>query len=44
MDLRDFFAEDTIGLNLTGDSKDAVLQELIGLLKRRPLAPCASIP
>ncbi len=32
MDLREFFAEEAIGLDLTGDSKDAVLQELIGLL------------
>jgi mannitol/fructose-specific phosphotransferase system IIA component (Ntr-type) len=33
MTLREFFAEDAIGLNLTGDSKDAVLRELIALLK-----------
>ncbi len=32
MDLREFFAAEAIGLDLTGDSKDAVLQELIGLL------------
>ncbi len=31
MDLREFFAVEAIGLDLTGDSKDAVLQELIGL-------------
>ena len=32
MDLRELFAAEAIGLDLTGDSKDAVLQELIGLL------------
>lgn len=33
MDLREFFAVEAIGLNLTGDSKDVILQELIALLK-----------
>ncbi len=33
MELREFFAEDAIELNLRGTSKDDVLKELIGLLK-----------
>ncbi len=33
MDLREFFAVEAIGLNLTGDNKDVILQELIALLK-----------
>jgi PTS system nitrogen regulatory IIA component len=33
MELRDFFSEDAIELNLQSTSKDDVLKELIGLLK-----------
>src|SRR5688500_4136971 len=33
MELRDFFSEDAIELELKGTSKDDVLKELIGLLK-----------
>jgi mannitol/fructose-specific phosphotransferase system IIA component (Ntr-type) len=33
MDLREFFSEDAIKLDLEGTSKDEVLKELIGLLK-----------
>ena len=33
MDLRDFFTEDAISLDLKGETKDDVLRELIGLLK-----------
>ena len=33
MDLRDFFTEDAISLDLKGETKDDVLKELIGLLK-----------
>lgn len=33
MELRDFFAEDAVELNLQSTSKDDVLKELIGLLK-----------
>jgi mannitol/fructose-specific phosphotransferase system IIA component (Ntr-type) len=33
MDLRDFFTEDAISLDLKGSTKDDVLKELIGLLK-----------
>lgn len=33
MELRDFFSEDAIELELTGTSKDDVLKELIALLK-----------
>ena len=33
MELREFFSEDAIKLDLSGDSKDDVLRELIGLLK-----------
>ncbi len=33
MHLREFFAEDAIDLNLKSTSKDAVLKELVGLLK-----------
>lgn len=33
MELREFFAEDAIQLNLEGATKDDVLKELIGLLK-----------
>ena len=33
MQLRDYFAADAVALNLAGDSKDAVLKELVGLLK-----------
>lgn len=33
MELRDFFSEDAIELNLQGTSKDDVIKELIGLLK-----------
>jgi mannitol/fructose-specific phosphotransferase system IIA component (Ntr-type) len=32
MDLRDFFTEDAIKLELQGDSKDDIVRELIGLL------------
>jgi mannitol/fructose-specific phosphotransferase system IIA component (Ntr-type) len=32
MDLKDFFSPNAIGLTLLGDSKDAILQELISLL------------
>ena len=32
MELREFFTEDTISLNLQGESKDEILKELIGLL------------
>lgn len=32
MDLRDFFDKDAIALDLQGDSKDAILKELIALL------------
>jgi nitrogen PTS system EIIA component len=31
--LREFFSQDAIDLNLKSDSKDAVLKELVGLLK-----------
>ena len=33
MELREFFSEDAIELNLASTSKDDVLKELIGLLK-----------
>ena len=33
MELREFFSEDAIKLNLEGVTKDEILQELIGLLK-----------
>ncbi|MGQ0539932.1 MAG: PTS sugar transporter subunit IIA [Gemmatimonadaceae bacterium] len=33
MELRDFFSEDAVELNLRGISKDEVLKELIGLLQ-----------
>jgi len=33
MELREFFSEDAIKLNLEGSSKDEILKELIGLLK-----------
>ena len=33
MELRDFFAEDAIQLELAGTTKDDILKELIGLLK-----------
>ena len=33
MELRDFFSEDAVELNLQSTSKDDVLKELIGLLK-----------
>ena len=33
MELREFFSEDAVELNLAGTSKDDVLKELIGLLK-----------
>jgi len=33
MHLREFFSPDAITLNLQGDEKDAILKELIGLLK-----------
>jgi mannitol/fructose-specific phosphotransferase system IIA component (Ntr-type) len=33
MELREFFAEDVINLDLPGASKDAILKELISLLK-----------
>ena len=33
MQLREFFSEDAINLNLKSTTKDAVLQELVGLLK-----------
>src|SRR4030088_3857043 len=33
MELRDFFAEDAIKLELQGNTKDEILKELIGLLK-----------
>ena len=33
MELREFFSEDAIKLELEGTSKDEVLKELIGLLK-----------
>src|SRR5687767_5949492 len=33
MELREFFSEDAVQLNLAGTSKDDVLKELIGLLK-----------
>ena len=33
MELRDFFSEDAVELNLQGTSKDDVIKELIGLLK-----------
>jgi mannitol/fructose-specific phosphotransferase system IIA component (Ntr-type) len=33
MELRDFFSEDAVELNLQGTTKDDVLKELIGLLK-----------
>jgi PTS system nitrogen regulatory IIA component len=33
MELREFFTEDVINLDLRGDSKDAILKELISLLK-----------
>lgn len=33
MELREFFAEDAISLDLAGSSKDDILKELIGLLK-----------
>lgn len=33
MHLREFFSPDAISLNLQGDDKDAILKELIGLLK-----------
>ena len=32
MELREFFSEDAIKLNLSGSSKDEILKELIGLL------------
>ena len=32
MELREFFSEDAIKLELEGDTKDDVLKELIGLL------------
>lgn len=33
MELREFFSEDAIKLNLEGNTKDEILRELIGLLK-----------
>jgi mannitol/fructose-specific phosphotransferase system IIA component (Ntr-type) len=33
MQLRDYFSEDTIALNLKGATKDAVLKEMVGLLR-----------
>jgi mannitol/fructose-specific phosphotransferase system IIA component (Ntr-type) len=33
MELREFFSEDVITLDLTGESKDEILKELISLLK-----------
>jgi nitrogen PTS system EIIA component len=33
MELREFFSEDAVQLNLEGTSKDDILKELIGLLK-----------
>src|SRR5215471_14126720 len=33
MELREFFSEDAIELNITGTTKDEILKELIGLLK-----------
>jgi mannitol/fructose-specific phosphotransferase system IIA component (Ntr-type) len=33
MELREFFSEDAIELNVAGTTKDDVLRELIGLLK-----------
>ena len=33
MELREFFAEDAISLDLAGSTKDDILKELIGLLK-----------
>lgn len=33
MELREFFAEDAIALDLQGDTKDDILKELIGLLQ-----------
>ena len=33
MELREFFSEDAINLELDGNSKDEILKELIGLLK-----------
>jgi mannitol/fructose-specific phosphotransferase system IIA component (Ntr-type) len=33
MELREFFAEDAIQLNLAGSTKDDILKELIGLLR-----------
>ena len=33
MELREFFSEDAIELNIAGTTKDDVLRELIGLLK-----------
>lgn len=33
MELREFFSEDAVKLNLEGASKDEILKELIGLLK-----------
>src|SRR4051794_13731540 len=33
MELREFFSEDAVKLNLEGDTKDDVLKELIGLLR-----------
>jgi nitrogen PTS system EIIA component len=33
MELREFFSEDAVNLNLAGTTKDEILRELIGLLK-----------
>ena len=33
MELREFFSEDAIKLDLAGDNKDDILKELIGLLR-----------
>ena len=33
MELRDFFSEDAVALDLKGESKDDILRELIGLLR-----------
>jgi len=33
MELREFFSEDAVALDLRGESKDDILRELIGLLR-----------
>ena len=44
MELREFFSEDAVKLELEGTSKDEVLKELIGLLRLDEKFAAAHLP